>query len=356
MTWIKWLFKTFFYLVFVTISAGILLEVIFRNLPVSDSLKVKPVNSKDPILRFESNRTVRKQIGFDFSHINIKNINNFGFASDRDFDSLNTKDDLILAIIGDSYVEALQVKNSETFHAKIDKKLPDLKVYPIGVSGSALSQYIAYTKYIKSEFDPEFYVFLIINNDFNQSWYEKTKTPGFHYFTREGTLELIDYVPSKIKVLARESAFLRYLHLDLKLAIQLSRFINSEKSLKQNKPIIEKEILNNGKTVIDFFLEGISRHISDKNVILMLDGNRRAIYDGAIERDLNDPYTRRYFELIEKSKVYPNIQILDLHPIFQSDWSSNKILFNYEYDLHWNEHGHNIAAKALIEKLGEYKE
>ena len=75
----------------------------------------------------------------------------------------------IIAVIGDSYVEALQVKNKDAFHAILDKGLSSHDVYPIGISGS-LSQYIAFSRYAAEQFSPKLFVFLIIENDFDESF------------------------------------------------------------------------------------------------------------------------------------------------------------------------------------------
>ena len=85
MNWIKKIAGGFSYVVFLVIFVALLLEVIFRVLPTSDSLMVKPVNAENPIMRFTENREITKQIGFNFQHVNIKHINNYGYASDKEF-------------------------------------------------------------------------------------------------------------------------------------------------------------------------------------------------------------------------------------------------------------------------------
>ena len=77
MSWTKKIIRGLGYFAYLTFAVAILLEIIFRILPVSDSMRVLPVNDSNPILRFKENRTVNKQIGFDFTHVNVKNINNY---------------------------------------------------------------------------------------------------------------------------------------------------------------------------------------------------------------------------------------------------------------------------------------
>lgn len=353
MNWINPILKFGGYFLFLIVSVATLLEIIFRILPTSDSLRVQPVSSENDILRFEKNRRITKQIGFNFTHVNIKNINNYGFASDRDFYPKEGQDNPIISVIGDSYVEALQVTNRATFHGIIDEKLQNFDVYALGVSGSPLSQYLAYAKYVKAEMVPDFYIFLIIENDFDESFYEIKKEPGYHYFDKNGALERIDYNPSIIKKIARLSAFVRYLILDLKINSQLSRILNLERisAVSIDNMVSDKK----GMAAIDLFIKGISEFTQSSNVILLLDGDRYSIYNGMVERDLTQVRNIWYKELINRSKEVPNLQIVNLQPYFQNDWALNNESFNYDYDFHWNEHGHAVAASALLQEIEKFK-
>ena len=357
MNWIK----KFLFLCYLVISLAILLEVVFRVLPTSDSLRVKPVNMSNPYLRYEENRKITKQIGFDFTHVNEKRINNYGFTSKRDFKNDERGGKKVVAVIGDSYVEALQVSDASTFHAKLDSSFNNIDVYPLGMSGSPLSQYIAYKNYVKNTFRPDLYVFLIIDNDFYHSFRGKEITQGYHYFNESGDLVRVDYLPSKIKQIARKSAFLRYLHIDLKLSVQLGRFFqmqsnttNQSQTNANNEKLKRDEFHEaRGKKAVDWFLEDLRDLAAEKPVIILLDGDRRSIYAGEKKRDLNVMNNRHYQYLIEKAQSIPSLSVIDLHPVFQSDWAQSNKEFNFKYDYHWNERGHSVAADALTTLIGE---
>ena len=360
MNWIR----KFLFLCYLVISLAILLEVVFRVLPTSDSLRVKPVNMSNPYLRYEGNRNVTKQIGFDFTHVNVKRINNYGFTSKRDFKTNELGGKKVVAVIGDSYVEALQVSDASTFHAKLDSSFNNIDVYALGVSGSPLSQYIAYKNYLKNTFSPDLYVFLIIENDFHSSLFDAGRGPGYHYFKESGDLVRVDYLPSKIKQLARKSAFLRYLHLDLKLTVQLGRFFqlqsntNNQLQSNANNEKLKRDKINEagGKKAVDWFLEDIRDLAAEKPVIIVLDGDRRSIYAGEKKRDSNVMSNRHYQYLFEKAQSIPSLSVIDLHPVFQSDWAQSNKEFNFKYDYHWNERGHAVAADALTTLIGEIEE
>lgn len=362
MSLIKSFFRLGLYFSYLIIIVSVILEVIFRVLPTSDSLMIQAVNEDDPILHFKENRTITKQIGFNFTHVNKKRINNFGYATDSKFftkDLQKNKKKKIVASIGDSFVEAVQVSNEDTFHALLDDFNNDINVYPIGVNGSPLSQYIAFYKYAENLFDPDIYIFTIVYNDFDQSWFKIKKAAGYHYFTNNGDLELINYKPSYLKELARKSAFVRYLFLDLQIPVQISRLKkifqrdSKPKLIIQNNKDYDEMRKKLGIKAADIFMKEIEDLSKRKKVIIVTDGDRESIYDGKINRKIDSFVTLWIKRIIYQAEKIENVYLIDMHPIMQLDWQKKKNKFNWEYDGHWNEYGHRIVFKALNEKLNE---
>lgn len=146
----------------------ILLEVILRMLPVRDSLMTLPVNSTNPIIRFKEDRDVIFSHGANFSIVTKKHVNNYGFLNDQNY-SPEDKSPL-LAIIGDSYVEAVQVENKNSMHGILSQEtIGKGRVYSFGSSGSPLSTYLAYANYATKGFNANALAFIIIGNDFDES-------------------------------------------------------------------------------------------------------------------------------------------------------------------------------------------
>ena len=360
MSLIKSFFKGVLYLSYLFLIVVVILEVIFRVLPTSDSLMIQEVNKDEPILHFKENRTITKQIGFNFTHVNKKNINNFGYATDTKFltkELQKNKKKKIVASIGDSFVEAVQVSNKNTFHALLDDLNDDINVYPIGVNGSPLSQYIAFYEYAEKLFDPDIYIFTIVYNDFDQSWFKIKKAAGYHYFTNNGDLELKNYKSSYFKKLARKSAFIRYLYLDLQISVQISRLKEILKKDVKLKPTINinedydemrKQL---GIKAADIFMSKIEELSKRKKVIIVTDGDRETIYEGKINRNIDSFVTLWIERIIYQAEKIKNVHLIDMHPIMLLDWQKNQSKFNWKYDGHWNEHGHNLVSKALNEKL-----
>ena len=124
------------------------LEAVLRTLPVSDALRTTAVNAENPIIRFEPGREITWSRDWDFSLVNQVRFNNFGFVSDFDYDPDATSP--LLAVIGDSYVEALMVPFRETCAGRLRTHLEARsRVYAFGMSGAPLSQYLAFAEYAR---------------------------------------------------------------------------------------------------------------------------------------------------------------------------------------------------------------
>ena len=61
---------------------------------------------------------------------------------------------------------------------------------------------------LQKEFQPDLYIFTVISNDFDESWLRYKRAASAHYFDDKENLTRIDFQPSKIGLLLRQSAFL----------------------------------------------------------------------------------------------------------------------------------------------------
>ena len=57
MNWIKKITKVFLYLVFLSVSVLVMLEVIFRLLPTTTPVDLQAVTNREDILRFKADQT-----------------------------------------------------------------------------------------------------------------------------------------------------------------------------------------------------------------------------------------------------------------------------------------------------------
>ena len=101
---------------FITLSIGfvfplLVFEGILRVLPVRDAMTSLSVNKENPIFRFQPKKSFFWSKDWNFSIQMIKYSNNYGFLNHRDYTADGNSP--LLAVIGDSYVEASQVSNDD---------------------------------------------------------------------------------------------------------------------------------------------------------------------------------------------------------------------------------------------------
>ena len=206
----------------VTLAIGIgfslpivMLEIFFRVLPVSGDVKTQPVNAGQPYIHLEPDRDVTWSAGWNFQIVAKKHVNNFGYTSDYDYIRNDQRPNL--TVIGDSFVQAIQVENQQTMHGVLSERIANQgSVYGIGINGAPLSQYLAFARLASQEFSVDALTFVIIANDFDESLLKYKQAPGFHYFIEDQgsccKLQRIDWEgKSLMGKIANYSAFARYL-------------------------------------------------------------------------------------------------------------------------------------------------
>lgn len=351
MSWIKRITQTFSYLIFLFVAVGVLLEAIFRILPTTNPIDLQAVTSEEDILRFYPNQTAVFSLGSNFYKTVSKETNNAGFYSSFNFET-NKKPSIM--IIGDSYVEAAQIKNSDSLGEIIAAKENTTDIYQMGISGAPMSQYIKMIEYAQKNYNPAHFVIIIVGNDFDQSLCEYRIKLGTWCFDENFKLTFNPFNGyTGLRSYARKSAFARYVFLqagfnwrDLMAALKLkpqgmeavSEYAGNVKRFT-NQDIIDKSVM-----VIDRFFEELEKlNISD-SVTLVLDADRQDIYNN--QRTESFFQKMREYTIIKASES--GVSLVDMRPIFVDDYNEHQIKFEFPTDGHWNEHAHKLVAEALM--------
>jgi len=336
----------------------LLLEVILRFLPVTELSYSKFVSESDPIYKFKPNRDVVYSKGPLFQISQSKHVNNDGFYSGIDYSSAD-KD--VVAIIGDSFVEAKQIEDSKSLQGLLVNK-DGLNYYAFGASGAPLSQYLAFAQYAK-KYNPIAWVFVIIANDFDESMCYYKRTPGMHCFELNDHGDDYNLVLNEsvnkgwVHSLIRESALIRYLYLTagVRPSVLISKIINA---FGVNEAI---EYRNNTSTevsdtrvklsydAIDIFFETLinTYQIDPKNVLIISDADRPNIYKKDYKLQKEESYfSKMKARLSIKSNEY-NFEYVDLNDYFIDDYNKNGNKFEFDIDNHWNEYGHLLASEVI---------
>ena len=76
----------------------------------------------------------------------------------------------LLAVVGDSMIEAAMVPYRETLQARLAKELAGrLRVYSFAAAGAPLSQYLIWARHAVREYGAQALLISVVSNDFDQS-------------------------------------------------------------------------------------------------------------------------------------------------------------------------------------------
>lgn len=342
----------------------LLIEGVLYFLPVNEGLRTQPVNDDNPIARLEPNRTSTWSRFADFSMINTVRSNNYGFINDQDYDP-NGKLPL-LAVIGDSYVEAAMVPYAATMHGRLARELKDQwRVYSFAMSGAPLSQYLAYARYARDEFRPVKIIVVIVGNDFDESLLKYKASGGFHYFADDdqGILQLVrqDYSPSLLTRALRNSMLARYLVTNVQLQTlpaQLRSTATSNDFVGQTAANVSTQRTNDSLRAIDRFLELLPEYagLPPKDITLLLDGIRPHLYDGEKLAGAEKSYFNTMRRHLSREASRLGFEFIDMQPRFIAHYKKYGKRFEYPKDGHWNAVGHEVVAREFSKKLRSGRE
>lgn len=333
----------------------LIIEIALRFLPVCSSMQKLPVDQHNPILRFPSNQRFTYAKGWNFEILNYGRFNNYGFVNNQDYQS--NPEDLLLAVIGDSYVEALMVPYEQSLQGRLAELYKGKgKVYSFGISGSQLAQYVAMGEYVWREFHPQGLVFVIIGNDFDESLVQVRS--GLHLFKRHSqdqSLSLIrtDYQPTVLETILKHSAVVRYLWSTVGVG-DLTRlpqwFTRSEVLYVGNTSRdASLERVRDSRLVVDSFFSELSRRVElePARIQFVVDGMRPQLYS---PEDLLKAQGS-YFDLIRQyfieTAILKGYEVIDLQSRFIARHDKDGARFEFPTDGHWNGLGHQVAADAV---------
>jgi len=338
---------------------GLVLEMTLRWLPVNEGLHAQAVNQKSPVLRYAPNRSSIYSKGWNFPIVNHVRVNNYGFVNPIDYDP--KADTPLLAIVGDSYIEAAMVPQTRTAAAILAGNLGQKgRVYTFASSGSALSQYLAYAHFARETFHPDCLAVLLIGNDFDESLLKYKREPGYHYFQERPNEALalirVDREVNPWKRLVAGSALAMYVVVNLEAPQAWARlkkvyqpYSIPSASYAGNVPArVDATRLADSQRAVDAFLDMLPAQagLSPSRIILGMDGNRRAIYESRGESVTDDYFDvmRRYVMRVADAKGF---DVIDMHQQFRTHFSAHGRRFDFPTDGHWNEVGHAVFAQAI---------
>ena len=331
------------------------LEALMRTLPVHGGTHRLSVDAENPVVRFAPNREFVWSRDWNFSIVNRVKINNFGFASDFDYDA--DAETPLVAVIGDSYVEAFMVPYSLTCAGRLAARFDGrARVYSFAASGAPLSQYLAYAEYVRKMFRPDGLAIVVVNNDFDESFRKYGLKPGMHQFVERSNGGLVlqrndNHIGFWYR-LARASALARYLVANLRVTGGGAgrQLAGRPEGAPARREELEPVRIADSRRAADVFLDRLpeASGLAPGRIVFVVDGIRPRVYaDDGAER-ANGSYEdvmRRYFMGTARRRGYETI---DLEPAFARHFRAHQARFDWPQDQHWNALGHEVCFEAVV--------
>src|SRR5262245_11314421 len=343
-----------------------LAEILLRFLPVQSGLRSQPVTAENPIFHYTPERDVIFSRGWNFDMVNRRRVNNAGWVNDQNYPPHEQTP--LLAIVGDSYVEALMVPYAQTLYGRLAGKLAGrLRVYSFGASGAALSQYLIWAGHAVRKYGANAVVINLVGNDFDESYIRYNKGLGWWVYAPapDGTLhlKLVEYRPGWLRSVLSHSSLARYVFFNLQLTNswkEISSFFFGSPAEAgpryagntdaQADPVRVKASL----AVIDAIFRDLPTIVGlpPDRILFTLDGFRYPDHAASGKGTYFD-LMRRAFRSKATSLGY---EVIDLDPDFFRHHAAHAQRFEYPHDGHWNPTGHAVAAEAvfaskLVERL-----
>jgi hypothetical protein len=334
----------------------LLAELALNLLPVASGLRSMPVDAEHPVYHFEPNRSYVFSHGWKLQIVNRGRVNNAGWVNDQDYRKDNAMP--LVAVVGDSFIEAQMVPYAETMQARLATALEgQFRVYSFAGSGAPLSQYLIWARHAVRDYGARAVVINVVINDFDESHTAYRTAPGFWLYApdQNGVLQLrlTPHQRGFLWALAQKSALARYLLINLKIGPRIMAtpwltrlFVRPAQAETADQATdADPRRVRDSYAVIDAFLRDLPGMVElpRDRIVLLVDGFRspEAAAAGA----------GSYFDLMRKALLAKaaaqGYEAIDLDPLFFARRTAG-LRFDYPEDLHWNGAGHAVAAEAVL--------
>jgi hypothetical protein len=260
-----------------------------------------------------------------------------------------------IAVIGDSYVEALQVPHDASLAEHIARGLAKAgtpaEAYRFAISGAPMSQYLHMAEREVAKYRPDWIVVLLISNDYDESYrfYPGRYTSSFRKLRVENGVVTGEIPPTRWRSgwaeLLRQTATFRFLVFRWQAApVRLSEALFSP--ARAQAAGADRDIA--AATHYTFGRLDLAARAMGARLLVVTNGDIGAISDG-----LDETRARALNRIAKSAAATLGIAFLDLDPTFARDWAEHRQRFNFSSDVHWNARAHALAGEAITRLLLE---
>ncbi len=344
------------------LACAVVAELALRFFPVYRGLYFQDVRNASDLFRAQPNRSVPFSRDWNFNLANTRRVNDLGFVNDEDY--AEDGDRPLVAVVGDSYIEAMMVPYGETVYGRLAERHGDLlDVRSYGFSGAPLSQYLSWIGFATREQGADYLLINVVGNDFHESLARYKRGPGFwHYQERDGELklELVPFERSTLSKLLGWSYLVNYSLYHLRAPQTLSglvarlsrpsapsgkapRFVgNTERRVDDRRTALSIR-------AIEAFFRDLPGYagLPVERIVFVVDAIRAQIYGDLSADEAAASYFGQMRRAFMKRAVALGYGVVDLQEKFESAFARDGRRFEYPMDGHWNGYAHGLVAEAI---------
>ena len=333
-----------------------LAEIVFRFLPVMSAMRPGPVTASSPIYHYAPNRPFVFSRDWDFAMVNRGRVNNAGFVNDQDYRGDGQLP--LVAVVGDSFIEAFMVPYGDTVQGRLARALETrARVYSFAASGAPLSQYLVWARLAVRQYGARALIINVVGNDFDESHINYVQAPGYWVFAPEPDgrlrMRLLELHRGRLRSLLLHSAFARYLFINLHLKESANlrrlraRFAGDQVRVAGYTSAEADPVrVGDSLAVIEAFFRDLPDYtgLPPDRIVFTTDGFR---YPNAANEGRGS-YFDRMRRAFHQRALSLGYEVIDLDRFFFADFRQAGEPFEYPRDGHWNAHAHEIVANALL--------
>lgn len=264
-----------------------------------------------------------------------------------------------LLVLGDSFVEGLQVDDAEHFAHILEKKLrlkdDDISVLALGKSGLSVADYVAKSKLYQELFSPHWVVIQVCDADLCDDAWNARKPAGnayFKYIDASQDITVVAKAPENVGICGRVNDKIPYLLPLVSFAQDRNNIVQSWlRDSKQPWFHAEAEVLDTrGRSRSEMMNYPVGAELD-----LLADAYAKRVTILYLPPfDPTSPGTEAQNESILRSAaVRAGIHFVSLRNRFASLAAAGHAPYGFANTRfnhgHWNRHGHQAAADLLVE-------
>ncbi len=355
--------KRLFLSALVLLSALLIVETIVRGTWPVDQAPALAWDSDNQLLIHRPNQIGYRYPDRDVKHPVLYTVNAEGWASPFDYGDRDYTRHLAV-VIGDSFVEALQVDPSESLASRLSICLnPHMsrdidggrchplanepqtwRVIPMGMSGAPMSQYLQMARAAERKYHPDIIIVALVHNDFIESYAPPDNPLYRSFWTANGTR----MIPPAVYHPRYWSSVMASAWATGRLAVKVASdwqqpAPKSDWEMGVDTERMGRANMEETERITDYLFSQFAQMKS--TLLFVMDGPRDAIEAGRL------PQASPVFALNVMARdraAAHGLRFVDLSPVFAHDFYDHQQPFSFTgTDYHWNKYAHDLVARTI---------